>query len=306
MTLPCRSENLALPRGLPAACFATSLWAAWILGTVGLMEALRAYAPALLWRDQSQTAWHLTDQAWKTLGETPYGAEERKAALEKALPLFKRAAELSPRGGQYQLNVARTLHELRRFEEAYRETLAALPKCDPSDPAPWSLAGDLAVRLGLWREAEPHLRKALELDSSRSQDRERLARALLGQARVGEGIDLWQERLDRYPASSEDRQRAAQAAAAHGRFDKTVEWYREPLTHGALTPVDLDILAVARAALGDLEGSAEALNQSAALRGTPWAILPEYKRYGLPDLDPETLGRLKKALEMAREKQTKK
>ncbi len=277
----------------------------WILGTLGLMEALRAYAPALLWRDQSQTSWHLADQAWKMLNAAPIGSEQRVGALERALPLFSRAAELSPRVGQYRLNVARALHELRRFEDAYRETLAAVPHCDSVDPAPASLAGDLAIRLELWGEAETHLRKALELDSSRSPDRERLARALLGQGRIGEGIDLWQERLDRYPASAEDCQRAAQAAAAHGRFDKTVEWYREPLARGTLTAVDFDILAVARVALGDLEGATEALLQAAALRGTSRAILPEYRRYGIPDLDEPTLDSLKRALERAWEMQPK-
>jgi tetratricopeptide (TPR) repeat protein len=268
---------------------------AWVLVmglTFTLVKVVEAFGPALLWRDQTKTAWHLQTEAWRILGKAPFGTPERIQALLEAEPLFREAAGKAPGVGRYRINLARLLHEQKRFPEAYQEALAALPVCAASDAESLAYAGELAFLLGKWEEAVNHCSRALVIAPQDAGTRERKALALLKLGRTEEGIETWRKRLEELPATPEDRTRAGAEAAKAGQFRDSAEWLSSPAELGLLAGESWQVLAIARAAEGDIDGAAIALAHFNQERAGMTPQMPDPAALGLPPLDPKAQGNL--------------
>lgn len=124
--------------------------------------------------DPNSTAAHLAlgDAFWE-LNEYQYNAD--------SLDQFTEAQRLEPRAFQTNYNLGAILSQYQRFRDA-EAPLRAAAQADPASPDPWLQLGMNAFTQGRYTEAEPLLRKAVDLtgaDIARNQYQVRRALAAL-------------------------------------------------------------------------------------------------------------------------------
>ena len=146
--------------------------------------------------------------------------------LEAALPPLERAAELEPQSPQTQYNLAFTLYELQRFEEA-RAHIAQSVQQWPDVFQLNSLYGAVLLRLGRAKDAYPVLQHAHELNPGDTRTADLLygTALTLGQesmaaARFGEAKVYFGQAAKLRPNAPEPGVGAAQAEAAAAQHSK--------------------------------------------------------------------------------------
>jgi Flp pilus assembly protein TadD len=100
----------------------------------------------------------------------------------RAITVLRTLVDVDPHPREARLDLARLLDEQDRPLEALAE-YETLAQADPSDPAPWALAGQLLQRRGDQRKAEAAYLEALRLDPRDQTTAESLSR-------LRQGIDL--------------------------------------------------------------------------------------------------------------------
>jgi len=242
--------------------FAAAVLVLWILamaltgvGVWGIYEV----TPEILWRDQINSAWHFQKEAWEILQQSPYGSSTRDLALEEAEPLVAEAVALAPGNVQYRTNHALILQEQGKKREALEELEAALELTDSTEEAPYALYGEIATQLELWEKAEGPLRKAIEIEPNAPLHHERLAKSLLRQGKVDEGIEVLRHRIEDLPAVPWNRMMAALEAVRVGRYTEAADWFDIPAKEGQVTGKIWYAVAVSKAAVGEIDESAAAL-----------------------------------------------
>lgn len=244
--------------------FALAVALVWLLfmGLTGLgVWGIHAITPSILWRDQASAAWHYQKEAWAILEKAPYGSPSRNEAVGRAEPLVAEAVRRAPRNIQYRVNHALILQEQQRLGEALDQLAAALEITDSTEEAPYALFGEIAIQLERWEEAEAPLRKAIEKDPLAPLHHERLAKSLLRQGKIDEGIEVLRHRVENLPAIPWNRMTAALEAMRVGRFAEAAEWFDIPAREGQVKGTIWYAVAAARAAVDDVEGAAIALSR---------------------------------------------
>lgn len=262
-------------------------WVLALLATGVLVEGIQRFAPRLLWRDQSAASWHLQREAWEILESAPYGTDERTEALERAVELFREAADKTPSVGRYRMNLAQALEELDRDQEAFEEAIAAIPHCASDDAQSYDFAALMASRVSAWDDAERLARHAIEVAPTEVRPRETLAQALIALERIDEAMEVYQARLDELPATPEVRIEIGKVAARVGRYDKVAQWYGDLADLGLIQGPAWQILAIARAAQNDVQGAAVALAHYARDYDLDRPVYPDFEALGLPPLQGE-------------------
>ena len=140
-----------------------------------LEAAVRAYARALAAQDGAALALLGLGQLARQAASEPdrsalarawpqQPAPDRpRAWLAAAEAYLRRAAEVAPEAVEPRLELARTLMDLERWEEAL-SVLQRVNRMDPFRPEVHFLLGTLYERQGRWSEAAAAYRRALELD----------------------------------------------------------------------------------------------------------------------------------------------
>ena len=242
--------------------FAVTVGILWVVvmsltgvGVWGIYEA----TPKILWRDQVRSAWHFQKEAWEVLDQAPYGSPSRQIALEKAEPLVREAVTLAPENVQYRTHYALVLQELGKRKEALDQLETALDLTDSTREAPYALYGEIAVQLELWDKAEEPLKKAIEIEPSAPLHYERLAKSLLRQGKIDEGIEVLRHRIEDLPAVPWNRMMAALEAVRVGRYQEAAEWFDIPVKEGQVKGKIWYAVAVSKAAVGEIDEAAVAL-----------------------------------------------
>ncbi|MCA9418002.1 MAG: tetratricopeptide repeat protein [Candidatus Omnitrophica bacterium] len=241
--------------------FALTVGVLWLLvmaltgvGVWGVYEA----TPKILLRDQESSAWHYQKEAWEILQQSPYGSSSRERALSQVEPLVAEAVSLAPQNVQYRTNHALILQEQGKKMAALDELEAALAITDSTEEAPYALYGEIATQLELWEKAEGPLRKAIEIDPTSPLHHERLAKSLLRQGKIDEGIEVLRHRIENLPAVPWNRMMAALEAVRVGRYQEAAEWFDIPAKEGQIKGKIWYAVAVSKAAVGDIDEAAAA------------------------------------------------
>ena len=157
------------------------------------------------------------DAAKLTALGTVYGEHHQYAA---ALEPLRRAAELAPQSPQMQYNLAFTLYQMNRYEEA-SQPIAQAVKRWPDIFQLNSLYGAVLCKLGREREALPVLRRAHQLNPEDTRTAELLYRTMLSLARASlasreysAALPLFEEAAKLRPEDEEPKRGIAQAKAA--------------------------------------------------------------------------------------------
>ncbi|WP_291319498.1 tetratricopeptide repeat protein [Desulfonatronospira sp.] len=105
----------------------------------------------------------LDQEHHKALNYVGYTLAEQDRDLDRAMILIKRALELDPGNGYYIDSLAWVYYRQGRYEEAWKEILAAVEQVD-DEAVIWEHYGDIAKALGKREHALLGYEKALELD----------------------------------------------------------------------------------------------------------------------------------------------
>jgi len=271
-----------------------------VLSGLGVWS-VHALGPRILLRDETGSSWHFLEKARKIMKESGarFGKPGYLEALKKAEPYLRKAADLSPRRGEYRIELARNLFNQGRIREAYIEGIRGFPRCDPTDGKIAGFLGEMAVKLEKWEEAEGYLRRAVRYEPQSRFHRERLAKTLLKEGKIDEGIEVFRKRFEDLPSLTWSRINAGYEAAKVKRWKEAVEWLTLPSEEDRVGGRMWMVLAVAHAALGDIDEAAEAIAQNTRLMKEKPPTLPDLSYIGLPPLDPEITRRLEKAYQLA-------
>jgi TolB-like protein/Tfp pilus assembly protein PilF len=181
---------------------------------------------------------------------------------------YLRAIALDPRAAvpHYRLALLRGFG--RRFDEALAEMQIARELEPLWAPAAANYAW-LLVLAGRHSEAETEARRAIEIDPEFAHSRSVLGRALLGQGRYDEALDVFRSRKARGPESHAD---IVVALATAGRLDEARRELDRIVALSRQRYVPAYDIAIGYAALGDQESSLDWLDRAVEERGTVHSI----------------------------------
>jgi arylsulfatase A-like enzyme/Tfp pilus assembly protein PilF len=130
-------------------------------------------------------------QAWKEQGR-----------MDKAVPLYRQAAEDAPDDPEAWYNLATALQTAGRMDEA-RETLQKAMHLDPARPEAHNTLGIVQLASGKPDAAEQEFELAVHLDPRNAQALNNLGNVLKGQGRLGEAEDAYRRAVGAAPRYAE-------------------------------------------------------------------------------------------------------
>jgi serine/threonine protein kinase/Tfp pilus assembly protein PilF len=136
------------------------------------------------------------------------------------------AIRLRPDAGEAHLALAIYYYQCFRDYQTARNELAIARRTLPNEAELFLYAGLVARRQGLWDEAEPSLKRSLELDPRNLFTLQQLALTYLGERRYPEEATVWNRVLEVAPADPTARVSRA-AIVLHSRAD--IQEYRKTL-----------------------------------------------------------------------------
>jgi tetratricopeptide (TPR) repeat protein len=148
--------------------------------------------------------------------------------LDRAVPEFRRALEISPRFARGHNFLGIALYRKGQYSEAKAHHLKAL-EIEPENPIAHANLGNVLKRENRLSAAKRHYRKAIELDPYESYAHYNLGLTLYHEGRIGDAVKRFHKTLELAPNSTKALNMLGVIYFKRGRYQEARNYYRRAL-----------------------------------------------------------------------------
>jgi len=206
--------------------------------------------------------------------------DEDLASAERSA---REAIEANPNSVQARLRYSQILYSNGKPDEALREINAAAA-LDPLSPVVHGHAGEMAFAMHNAPEAERHLRRAIELDSTAASPRIALAMLFSQQGRMAEALEMAASAARLRPDDPNVLGSHASLLAKAGHVDEATRIAEDLRRHAGDSRQLSGLLAQVYSAIGKTDEAVELLKQGASGERRSVLFFPPRFRYSFEQL----------------------